>query len=201
MNIGMEEANAIPDEHSALLIVDVQNDFLPGGRLAVPAGDTVIAPLNRAIGHFRTRGLPVVATRDWHPPDHCSFSEQGGPWPPHCVQNTPGAAFADALQLPDDALIVSKADRRERDAYSGFQDTGLAGRLRELGARTLVVGGLATDYCVLNTVRDALKEGFRVWVLEDAIRAVDITPGDGARAIESMREAGARFTTSDRLAS
>ncbi len=195
-----ERPPRLPDDRSALLIVDVQNDFLPGGRLAVPDGDAVVGPLNRAIEAFRARGRPIVATRDWHPPDHCSFTAQGGPWPPHCVQGSEGARFAAALALPPDALIVSKADRPDRDAYSGFQDTGLAERLRALGVGTLVVGGLATDYCVLNTVRDALAAGFAVWVLEDAIRAVDVEPGDGARAIETMRAAGARFIRSDELA-
>ena len=190
----------LPDAHSALLIVDVQNDFLPGGSLAVPDGDAVIGPLNHAIAAFRARGRPVIATRDWHPPDHCSFTDQGGPWPPHCVQHSAGARFAAALALPDDALVVSKAERPDQDAYSGFQGTDLAGRLRALGVTKLVVGGLATDYCVLNTVRDALEAGFEVYVLEDAIRAVDVEPGDGARAVETMRAAGARFIRSDELA-
>ena len=190
----------LPDAHSALLIVDVQNDFLPGGSLAVPDGDAVIGPLNHAIAAFRARGRPVIATRDWHPPDHCSFTDRGGPWPPHCVQHSEGARFAAALALPDDALVVSKAERPDQDAYSGFQGTDLAGRLRALGVTTLVVGGLATDYCVANTVRDALEAGFEVYVLEDAIRAVDVEPGDGARAVEAMRAAGARFIRSDELA-
>jgi len=175
----------------ALLIVDVQNDFLPGGQLAVPEGDAVIAPLNAWIERFEQQGLPVIATRDWHPADHCSFQPQGGPWPVHCVAGTPGAKFAPNLHLPGNAWIISKATRPDREAYSGFQGTGLATRLRESGVRRLFIGGLATDYCVLNTVKDALKEGFTVFLLKDAIRAVNVKPGDGERAIEEMIAAGA----------
>ncbi len=183
----------------ALLIVDVQNDFLPGGALAVPAGDRVIAPLNHSIDLFRRKGLPIFATRDWHPPGHCSFQAQGGPWPAHCIAGSAGAAFAPQLDLPADAHIVSKATRPDKDAYSGFEDTDLADRLRATGVRRLFVGGLATDYCVLNTVKDAVQAGFEVWVLEDAIAAVDVQPGDGARALATMQQAGARFVSSRQL--
>ncbi len=176
----------------ALLIVDVQRDFLPGGALAVPDGDRVVPVLNRYIERFRARDLPVIATRDWHPPDHCSFTDQGGPWPVHCVAGSPGAAFADELALAPEDRIVSKATACDRDAYSGFQDTGLAETLRAAGIRRLFVGGLATDYCVLNTVLDACREGFAVRLLEDAVRAVDLRPGDGARALERMVAACAR---------
>ncbi|HXF67554.1 MAG TPA: nicotinamidase [Burkholderiales bacterium] len=177
--------------HDALLIVDVQNDFLPGGSLAVPGGDEVIAPLNRAIAAARRKGLPVIASRDWHPRDHCSFRTRGGPWPEHCVADSAGAQFAPGLELPPDAIIVSKATREDADAYSAFDGTGLAERLRALGVERLLVGGLATDYCVLNTVRDALKAGFGVLLLTDAIRAVNVEPGDGERAEAEMRAAGA----------
>ncbi len=183
----------------ALIVVDVQKDFLPGGALAVPEGDAVIAPLNAWIARFRAAGLPVIATRDWHPPNHCSFREQGGPWPVHCVADTPGAAFADDLQLPEDAWIVSKATEAEREAYSGFQDTDLAERLKAAGVRRLFVGGLATDYCVRNTVKDALANGFTVFLLTDAIRAVNVNPGDGDRAIAEMTAAGAVPVTLDDL--
>ncbi|HEB67033.1 MAG TPA: nicotinamidase [Gammaproteobacteria bacterium] len=183
----------------ALIVVDVQKDFLPGGALAVPEGDAVIAPLNAWIARFRAAGLPVIATRDWHPPNHCSFREQGGPWPVHCVADTPGAAFADDLQLPEDAWIVSKATEAEREAYSGFQDTDLAERLKAAGVRRLFVGGLATDYCVRNTVKDALANGFTVFLLTDAIRAVNVNPGDGDRAIAEMTAAGAVPITLDDL--
>ena len=185
----------------ALLIVDVQNDFLPGGSLAVPRGDAVIPPLNRAIERFRHAGLPVYATRDWHPADHCSFREQGGPWPAHCVAGTPGAEITDRLELPSDAQIIDKATTADRDAYSGFEGTDLAERLRDAGVRRLFVGGLATDYCVLNTVRDALAAGFEVLLLGDAVRAVDVNPGDGERALAEMQALGAKVIDSDRLPS
>jgi len=176
----------------ALIIVDVQNDFLPGGSLAVPSGDEVIPKLNRYISAFVERDLPVFATRDWHPPDHCSFKAQGGPWPPHCITGTPGANFADALALPRDATIVSKAQSREADAYSGFEGTDLADRLRRAGIARLFIGGLATDYCVLNTVKDARAQGFDVMLLVDAVRAVNVNPGDGEAAEAEMRQRGAR---------
>ena len=188
-----------PGRGDALLLVDVQNDFLPGGSLAVPGGDAVIAPLNHCIDRFARAGLPIFATRDWHPPRHCSFREQGGPWPPHCIAGTPGAAFAAGLRLPPNAVVIDKASAAERDAYSGFEGTELAARLGEAGVRRLFVGGLATDYCVLNTVRDALKNGFAVMLLGDAIRAVDVQPGDGERAIAEMQSLGARIVDSSRL--
>ena len=177
--------------NDALLIVDVQRDFLPGGNLAVPDGDAVIPVLNGYIERARQAGLPVYASRDWHPANHCSFKARGGLWSPHCVRDTAGAAFAPELALPADAIIVSKATREDADAYSAFGGTALAAQLRERGVKRLLVGGLATDYCVLNTVRDALKEGFEVILLADAIRAVDVNAGDGERAERAMREAGA----------
>jgi len=183
----------------ALLIVDLQNDFLPCGSLAVPQGDAVIAPLARTIALFTAAGLPVYATRDWHPPDHCSFSDRGGPWPPHCIAGTPGAEIAAALPLPADAVIIDKATTPDQDAYSGFEGTDLAERLRAAGVRRLFVGGLATDYCVLNTVRDALAAGFEVVLLGDAVRAVDVKPGDGERALAEMQAGGARLADSGRL--
>lgn len=179
------------DRSDALIVVDVQRDFLPGGSLAVPDGDQVVPVLNRYLKRFATLGLPVFATRDWHPPDHCSFVDQGGTWPSHCVRETPGAAFADDLRFTDDVTVVSKAIRPAADAYSGFQGTDLAERLAAAGVRRVFIGGLATDYCVLATVRDALAAGFDVVVLRDAVRAVDIAPGDGDRALETMRELGA----------
>lgn len=190
---------AITDS-DALILVDVQNDFLPGGALAVPGGDAVVEPLNRAAALFSARGRPVFATRDWHPSDHCSFRAQGGPWPPHCVAGTPGAAFAPGLRLPPATVIVSKATTAERDAYSGFQGTGLAERLREAGVTRVMVGGLATDYCVKATVTDALAAGFAVALLEDAIRAVEVQPGDGDAARRAMRDAGAVPATTAGLA-
>lgn len=181
-----------PEAGDALLLVDVQNDFLPGGSLAVPCGDEVLPVLNRYIGGFMAQGLPVYATRDWHPARHCSFRAQGGPWPPHCIADTHGAAFAAGLRLPPDATVISKATTEDQDAYSGFQGTDLDRRLRAANIRRLFVGGLATDYCVLNSVRDALRLGYAVMLLTNAIRAVDVQPGDGQRAEAEMMRLGAQ---------
>jgi len=189
-----------PRAGDALLIVDVQNDFLPGGNLAVSRGDEVVPELNRYLQIFTLRDLPVYATRDWHPPQHCSFRAQGGPWPPHCVADTHGASFAAALQLSPSAVVISKATRAEKDAYSGFEGTDLDSRLRADNITRLYVGGLATDYCVLNTVRDALKLGFEVLLLGDAIRAVDVQPGDGVRAEAEMVKLGAQRITLQEMA-
>ncbi|CCQ90560.1 Nicotinate phosphoribosyltransferase (modular protein) [Nitrospina gracilis 3/211] len=183
-----------PQSGDALLIVDLQNDFLPGGSLAVPHGDQVIAPLKRYADFFRSASLPIFASRDWHPETHCSFEEQGGPWPPHCIQGTEGADFAAELNLAD-TVVISKAQTEEADAYSAFQGTDLDSRLKEKGVRRLFIGGLATDYCVLNTVRDAVKNTFEVVLLQDAIRAVNVNPEDEARALNEMRELGCRFAT------
>jgi len=176
----------------ALIVVDVQRDFLPGGALAVAGGDAVIPVLNHYAEKFDRRGLPVFATRDWHPPDHCSFRQQGGPWPSHCVAGSPGAELPSTLVLPTETEIISKATRPEKDAYSGFDGTALASRLHKLGCTRVFVGGLATDYCVRATAVDALKEGFEVVVLEDAIRPVDVRPGDGARALAELLALGAQ---------
>jgi len=184
-------ARVILSDRDALLIVDVQADFLPGGRLAVPDGDAVVPALNGYLALARRKGLRVFASRDWHPPNHCSFRAQGGPWPEHCVAGTPGAAFAPSLELPSDAFIISKAVAAGSDAYSGFAGTDLERQLRALRVERLLVGGLATDYCVLNTVRDARKAGFEVLLLQDAIRAVNVKPGDGEHAEREMREVGA----------
>ncbi len=177
-----------PQPGDALLIVDVQNDFLPGGSLAVPMSDEIVPVLNRYLNILSA--LPVFATRDWHPVQHCSFRAEGGPWPPHCIADTFGAEFAATLQLPPSAVIISKAATLEQDAYSGFQDTNLDSLLRASNIRRLFIGGLATDYCVLNTVRDALKLGYQVLLLGDAIRAV--MPGDGQRAEKEMISLGAQ---------
>lgn len=180
-----------PRAGDALILVDVQLDFLPGGSLAVPHGDEVVPALNRYVAVFRGLTLPVVATRDWHPPDHCSFQAQGGPWPPHCVVGSEGARFAPLLDLPCEGRIVSKATTRDRDAYSGFEGTDLDEWLKRAGVSRVFVGGLATDYCVLNTVRDALRIGYATFLLADAVRAVDAQAGDGERAIAEMRRLGA----------
>lgn len=189
-----------PESGDALLAIDVQNDFLPEGALAVPDGDAVVAPLNAYIERFQREGLPVFFTRDWHTPDHCSFRDRGGPWPPHCIAGSPGAGFAPGLHLPPGAIVVSKATTAEKDAYSGFQGTALDAELKRLGVGRVWVGGLATDYCVLNTVRDALALGYRVVLLADAIRAVDVKPGDGAAAEREMLGKGALPMTLAELA-
>lgn len=178
----------------ALLVIDVQNDFLPGGALAVPAGDAVIEPINLYLDAFSALRGSIVATRDWHPAEHSSFAEQGGIWPPHCVQETDGAALSARLRLPPGTPVVSKGTAVEVDAYSGFAGTDLDERLRAAGVERVFVGGLATDYCVLNTVRDALELGYTTHVLLDAIRAVDVKVGDGDRAIAEILEKGAIAT-------
>jgi nicotinamidase/pyrazinamidase len=170
----------------ALLVVDIQNDFLPGGALGVAGGDEVVPVLNRYVMLFLERDLPVFVTRDWHTPDHCSFKAQGGIWPPHCVAGTHGAEFAPGFDLPPDAVVVSKATRQDRDAYSGFEGTDLEQRLRDAGVRRVFIGGLATDYCVLNTLRDALRLNFDACVLRDAIRAVNVQADDGQKAEKEM---------------
>lgn len=183
----------------ALLLVDLQRDFLPGGALAVATGDRVLAPAQRCAERFAQRRLPVFASRDWHPPAHVSFRAEGGPWPPHCVAGSPGAQFADSLRLPDAAAVVSKGTDPAVEAYSAFGGTDLADQLRRAGVKRLFVAGLATDYCVLASVLDALAHGFSVVVLRDAIAAVDAQPGDGERAVARMRDAGARFVDSSEL--
>lgn len=175
----------------AMIAVDPQVDFLPGGSLPVPRGDEVVPPLNRWLEAFAAAGLPVFASRDWHPPDHCSFRARGGPWPVHCVAGTAGAAFAPGLRLPPATVVVSKADAPEREDYSVFAATGLEELLRARGVRRVFVGGLATEYCVLRTVEDALAKGFEVVLLEDSIRPIEAAPGDGRRALERMRGLGA----------
>lgn len=186
-----EACEAEPESGDALLIVDVQNDFLPEGALPVITGDTVITPLNYWIDRFARAGLPIFATRDWHPLDHCSFRAQGGAWPPHCIANTAGASFPKRLKLPPSVHVVNKGQSSQIDAYSGFSRTNLDQELRQNGVHRLFVGGLATDYCVLATVLDGLSLNYRVLLLADAVRAVDIQAGDGERAINTMCQAGA----------
>lgn len=187
---------------SALLIVDVQNDFCPGGSLAVPCGDLVIEPLNRVAGCCAAAGLPVLASRDWHPAVTSHFREYGGKWPPHCIQQSPGAAFHPALQLPKGTLVISKGIDQDSDAYSVFDgQTGngspFCDLLDELEIRHLYVGGLATDYCVRSSVLDARKRALEVTVLSDAIAGVDVAEGDSERARQEMERAGAIFCTAD----
>ncbi len=177
-----------PVRNPALIVVDVQRDFMPGGALSVPRGDEVVAPLNVLISHFAREGFNIIYTRDWHPPDHVSFKHRGGPWPPHCVQGSEGAEFHPDLEVPEGAIIVSKATDRDRDAYSGFEGTNLNEILRERGVRRLFVGGVATEYCVRATVLDALKLGYEVFVVEDAIRGID--PEGGGEGQDGDGEGG-----------
>lgn len=176
----------------ALIVVDVQNDFCPGGALAVAHGDEVVEPLNKLIDEFLERGDPVYKSRDWHPPTTKHFQAYGGTWPVHCVQNTKGAEFHPALRDDPRIEVISKG-LGDTDCYSAFDETDLAARLRDQKVEEVVVGGLATDYCVKNTVLDAMKKGFKVKAVENAMRAVDVEPGDGERAIEEMRAAGAEI--------
>jgi len=203
----MDYATETPDQDrlhlqpgDVLLVTDIQNDFLPGGSLAVAGGDEVVPVLNRYIDAFVAKGLPVYATRDWHPEGHCSFHAQGGPWPVHCVAGTHGAAFAATLMLPPDTTLISKATSPDQEAYSSFQGTDLDSRLRAAGIHRVFIGGLATDYCVLNTVRDARRLGYAVVLLTDVIRAVDVQPGDGRRAEAEMVWLGAQCITLNKLA-
>lgn len=186
----------------ALLLVDIQNDFCPGGALAVPDGDRIVPIANWYARLFERRRLPVFASRDWHPAETSHFVAGGGPWPPHCVQGTRGAELHARLSLPADAVVVSKGMDPGEDAYSAFQAQTPAGKLlgeelKELGVERLFVGGLATDYCVRASVIDALKSGLRAVVLEDAVKGIDLEPGDIARAVAEMEEHGARTATLD----
>jgi nicotinamidase/pyrazinamidase len=180
----------------ALVIVDVQNDFCPGGALAVEGADEVVPVLNEYIEHFAAVGLPIFVTRDWHPRKTSHFKTYGGVWPAHCVQDTVGAEFHRDLKLSPDMIVVSKGSAADEDSYSAFQakdDAGVpvAELLRRLNVGRIFVGGLATDYCVKYTALDALQAGFAVVLLMDAIRGVDLQPGDSARALAEVRAAGA----------
>lgn len=178
----------------ALIVVDVQNDFCPGGTLAVAQGNEVVAPLNDLIDEFLENGEPVYASRDWHPPATKHFTKYGGTWPIHCVQNTKGAEFHPQLRRDPRIEIVSKG-LGDKDCYSAFDETDLESSLRAKGVEEVWVGGLATDYCVKNTVLDALKNGFEVKAIDNAMRAVDLTQGDGEKAIAEMKSAGAEIVT------
>lgn len=174
-----------------LLLVDVQVDFCPGGALPIPDGDQVVPVLNRWLHATRSRGIPVYASRDWHPARHLSFVDQGGRWPPHCVQDTAGATFHPNLELPEDAVIVTKGVRFDLDQYSALDRTGLATQLRRDGMERLWIGGLAQDVCVLATALEALREDFQVLVLRDGTRPVTLERG--VQALAKMRMAGAEI--------
>jgi len=184
----MELSEADPRPGDGLLIVDVQRDFCPGGALAVPEGDRVVAPLNGWAAAMAAAGLPIYASRDWHPRPHPSFEPQGGPWPVHCVQDTPGAAFHPDLALPKGTVVVTKGTRFDRDQNSAFDGTGLEAELTRRGVRRLLVGGLALDVCVQDSAEDARKLGFEVVLLAEACRAIS---GPGREdALAALARAG-----------
>jgi len=185
---------------TALVLVDIQNDFCPGGALAVPDGDQIVEVVNRLAPSFNF----VAATRDWHPPNHISFKEQGGVWPPHCVQGSPGADLHPALDRSGIDLIVRKGYSPDRDTFEGLPAVDENGEsldkiLKRKGVDSIYVAGLATDYCVKATVLDALKKGFQVFAVTDAMRAVNLQPGDAARALQEMAAAGAHLVTSQQV--
>lgn len=184
----------------ALILVDIQNDFCPGGALAVKEGDRIVPTVNRLIREFPL----VISTQDWHPANHVSFKQQGGPWPPHCVQGTRGAELHPDLQTDTVAQYFRKASSPEKDDYSEFagkDDQGLSldEALRSRGVKKIYVVGLATDYCVLETVLDGLKYGYEVYPVTDAMRAVNVNPDDGEKALQKMAESGAHLVTSDEV--
>ncbi|MFY9571378.1 MAG: bifunctional nicotinamidase/pyrazinamidase [Blastocatellia bacterium] len=185
---------------SALILVDIQSDFCPGGALAVTEGDKIIPTVNRLIDEF----LLVISTQDWHPSNHISFKQQGGPWPPHCVQNTPGAELHPDLKTATIAHYFRKASAPEKDDYSEFEGKDDRGRsldevLKSHEVSKLYVVGLATDYCVLETVLDGIKYGYDVCAVIDAMRAVNVNPDDEQKALRKMASSGARLMTSDEV--
>jgi len=185
---------------AALILVDIQNDFCPGGALAVSEGDQIVPAANRLMSKFRL----VISTEDWHPANHISFQERGGPWPPHCVQGTWGAELHPDLQTGAIAHYFRKASSPDKDDYSEFAGKDDRGRtlnevLRSHGVKELFVVGLATDYCVLETVLDGLKHGYEVCVVTDAVRAVNVRPDDGDAALQKMSDRGARLVTSEEV--
>jgi nicotinamidase/pyrazinamidase len=187
--------NYVIKNSDALLITDIQKDFLSGGALPIENGDKIIPVLNNYIKRFVDGKAHVLASRDWHPENHTSFKAQGGPWPPHCVQETAGAKFSSDLKLSKHTIVISKATNPEHEAYSAFDGTSLAHELRALGVKRLFVGGLATDYCVVNTVVDARKLGFETVVLMDATLGINVDPADVDRAVETMLKNGAQQAT------
>ncbi len=180
----------MPESCDALLVVDPQVDFFPGGALAVPDGDAILPTVNRALQIFAEAGLPVFVTRDWHPADHCSFATRGGPWPKHCVKGTAGAELHPALELPPIFCVVQKATTSEHEAYSDFEGTGLGEVLHRRGVNRVIVCGLALEYCVRAACLDAVQAGFEVVLLADGTRPVEVESGDGERTTEQLRAAG-----------
>jgi nicotinamidase-related amidase len=189
-----------PGAGDAFLLVDVQRDLLPGGSLAVPGSEAILGPVNACLGLFAALRLPVFASRDWHPKNHCSFSEQGGHLPEHCVAGTEGARFAAGLRLPANATVVSKGFRADTDAFSAFTDSDLDLHLSEVGVNRLFIAGLSPDLGVLRAVVDALGWGYWVVVVSDAIVTVDPRLGDGARTLAALQQAGVVVVHSTALA-
>ncbi len=184
----------------ALIIVDVQNCFCPGGELPVKEGDKIIPTINKYIHKFQKAGAKIYATRDWHPPDHKSFKDYGGIWPPHCLKGSKGAEFRSDLKLPEETTVISTGDKPSLDGYSGFDHTNLERKLKGDGIDRVFVGGLATDYCVKYTVLDAVEKSFEVVLLTDAIKGVNRKPGDAERAIGEMVKKGAEKATLSEIA-
>ncbi len=177
------------------MIVDMQRDFMPGGALPVPEADRIVPVINEYIELFTARNAIIVATRDWHPPNHISFRVRGGPWPPHCVQGTPGAEFHPDLRLPRHAIIVSKATDPEKEAYSGFDSTELDNELRKRGIKRIFVCGVATNYCVKATALDGARLGYTVILLLDATKGIDVPPGSIEKALNEMLDEGIIMVT------
>jgi len=195
--------NELAGDRSALLVVDVQRDFCPGGALAVPSGDRVVPVLNRYLGDALEHGMTIYASRDWHPPITRHFKQYGGEWPPHCVQDTEGARVHPDLHLPSSTIVITKGQDPERPGYSAFEGRTPDGKtlladMRDRNLDHLYVGGLATDYCVKQSVLDAIRQGFKVTVLHDGIAGVDVRPGDSERATAEMRDAGAVMMSAPR---
>ncbi len=186
----MTNNNNTLERGDALIVVDVQNDFCPGGALPVKEGDKIVPFINRWIAAAVAKGVPVYALRDWHPNGHISFRERGGPWPPHCIQDSMGARLHPDLKLPDSAIIVTKGACFDQDQISAFDQTGLAQQLRKEGIKRLWVGGLAEDVCVLATVLDGRKEGFETMLIGNATRPITYEGGEKAR--QEMQDAGVR---------
>ena len=180
-----------PDQHSALLLVDLQNDFFPGGALAVPGADILIPLINTYIKHFSRRGWAILATRDWHPANHTSFTDQQGSWPKHCVQGSRGAQFHSDLVLPPGMMVISKGTDPKKDARSGFDGTSLSDRLEDLNVQTVFVLGVSPNSCIKHTVLDGCHLGFQVVVLTDATRETNNKPDDSSHALREMADAGA----------
>lgn len=186
------------EREDALLVVDIQNDFCPGGALAVKEGDAIIPAVNRLVRLFLAREATVAYSRDWHPEDHSSFREEGGPWPPHCVAGTRGSAFHPSLHVPLYPLIISKGTGND-EALSAFDGTNLHERLQQRGVTRLFVVGLATDYCVKATALDGLSLGYETIVLADATRPVNVSPGEGEKALQNVTLRGGYIMTAGTL--